>query len=58
MSFVASVDEVVCSAHAEMIRPLGVADTIARSLLRTRGDDPALDTTGAAGTESAPHTRR
>ena len=49
---------VVCSAHAEMIPIQNVSGLFDGGLLRTRGDDPSLDTLHFFGHKSAPHTRR
>ena len=58
MSFVASVDEVVCSAHAEMILGVQRIQIRVNRLLRTRGDDPLVARLLFRCPSSAPHTRR
>ena len=52
------LNDVVCSAHAEMILFASSTRESGMGLLRTRGDDPAMQTGAALTALSAPHTRR
>ena len=50
--------DVVCSAHAEVIRSLPWSRQALLGLLRTRGGDPFCAAFFTVAAKSAPHTRR
>ena len=53
-----TMDDMVCSAHAEVILPSRARWRTCGSLLRTRGGDPGTHTSLLVVLGSAPHTRR